>query len=117
MAVFKGKEVAMARVLWLGLLLLLAAQIPAAAQILREPLATLSGRVEAISAKSLTVRDADGNTLQFVCTHKTRYYDGARRIKSSGISRGDRVSVDTKRYPDGELEAINVRLEPKKKPS
>ena len=81
------------------------------AQILQQPLATFSGVVEEIDAKKISLQDADGNTLQFVCTHKTRYFAGSKKIKASDIKPGDRVSIETKRFPDGELEAINVRLE------
>jgi hypothetical protein len=83
---------------------LLALLLPA--QIIEQPLATFRGEVQKIE-----LQDADSNTLQFVCTHKTRYFAGSKKIKSSEIKPGDRVSIETKRFPDGELEAINVRLE------
>ena len=76
-----------------------------------QPLATFSGVVEEIDGKKITLEDADANTLQFVLTHKTRYFAGTKKIKASDIKPGDRVSIETKRFPDGELEAINVRLE------
>jgi hypothetical protein len=81
------------------------------AQIFEPPLATFSGVVEEIDGKKITLEDADSNTLQFVLTHKTRYFAGSKKIKASDIKPGDRVSIETKRFPDGELEAINVRLE------
>ena len=76
-----------------------------------QPLATFSGVVEEIDGKKIALKDADSNTLQFVCTRKTRYFAGSKKIKASDIKPGDRVSIETKRFPDGELEAINVRLE------
>ena len=76
-----------------------------------QPLATFSGVVEEIDGKKISLQDADGNTLPFVLTHKTRYIAGSKKIKASDIKPGDRVSIETKRFPDGELEAINVRLE------
>jgi hypothetical protein len=76
-----------------------------------QPLATFSGVVQEIDGKKIALEDADGNTLPFVLTHKTRYFAGAKKIKASDIKPGDRVSIETKRFPDGELEAINVRLE------
>jgi hypothetical protein len=85
------------------------------AQILEQPLATFTGVVEEIDSKKLALQDADSNTLQFVLTHKTHFFSGSKKIKGSAIKRGDRVSIETKRFPDGELEAINVRLEPKTK--
>lgn len=81
------------------------------AQILEQPLATFNGIVEEIGAKKIDLQDADGNTLQFVLTHKTRYFAGTKKIKASDIKRGDQLSIETKRFPDGELEAINVRLQ------
>ncbi len=99
----------------LALLLLLVARSPAPAQMER-PLATFSGAVQDIDGKTLTLQDADTNALHFVCTRKTRYYDGKQKIRASDIKPGDRVSIETKRFPDGELEAINVRLERPKSP-
>jgi phosphate-selective porin len=98
---------------FLATLLVLTAGI--SAQIFQEPLATFSGVVQEIDSRKLALQDADSNTLQFVLTHKTRYYAGSKKIKASDIKKGDRVSIETKRFPDGELEAINVRLEPKTK--
>jgi len=98
---------------FLATLFILAASMPA--QIFEQPLATFTGVVQEIDSKKLALEDADSNTLQFVLTHKTRYYAGSKKIKASDIKKGDRVSIETKRFPDGELEAINVRLEPKTK--
>jgi hypothetical protein len=76
-----------------------------------EPLATFSGAVQDIDKKILRIKDADANTLQFVCDRKTQYFDGDRKIKMTDIKPGDHVSVESKRFRDGELEAINVRVE------
>jgi uncharacterized ubiquitin-like protein YukD len=78
---------------------------------LEQPLATFSGVVEEIDVKKIDLQDADGNTLRFVLTHKTRYFAGTKKIKASDIKRGDQLSIETKRFPDGELEAINVRVQ------
>jgi hypothetical protein len=94
-----------------GLLLLLIAAPPVAAQVPAVPLATFTGTVHDMDGKTLTVEDADAKTLQFFCTHKTRYFDGSKKIKSSDIKPGDRVSVESKTALDGELEAVNVRRE------
>jgi hypothetical protein len=100
----------------LGMLIFLAVWEPSVAQ-MEQPLATFSGAVQQMDGKTIALLDStDANTLQFVCTHKTRYFDGTKRIKASDIRPGDRVSIETKRFPDGELEAINVRRE-RKKPS
>jgi hypothetical protein len=76
-----------------------------------EPLATFSGVVQDIDKKILRIKDADANTLQFVCDRKTQYFDGDRKIKITDIKPGDHVSVESKRFRDGELEAVNVRLD------
>jgi hypothetical protein len=95
-----------------GLAALLAAVVLAAQ--FQQPLATFIGTVREMDGKTLTLEVEESNPLPFVCTHKTRYYDGNKKIKASDIKPGERVSIDSKRYPDGELEAINVRLEHKK---
>jgi len=100
----------------LGLLVCPAAVPHAAAQFV-QPLATFSGPVHEIDSKSLSIEQGDGEdapTLRFLFTHKTRFYRGDKKIKASDIKPGDHVSVETKRFPDGELEAVNVRLEPRK---
>ena len=81
-----------------------------------EPLATFTGAVQTVDKKRLTLQDVDSNTLQFVCSRKTQYYDGDKKIKSSAIKPGDRVTIETKRFADGEMEAINVRIEHAKAP-
>jgi len=99
----------------LGLLLWLTAAPPAAAQF-PVPLATFTGTVHAMDGKTLTVEDANEKILPFFCTHKTRYFDGSKKIKASDIKPGDRVSVESKPARDGELEAVNVRREHPKSP-
>jgi len=76
-----------------------------------EPLATFTGPVQEIDKKILRIKSEDGNVLQFICDHKTQYFDGDKKIKVNDIKPGDHVSVETKRFRDGELEAIHVRLE------
>ena len=76
-----------------------------------EPLATFTGAVQDIDKKILRIKGEEANTLQFVCDRKTQYFDGGKRIKIADIKPGDRVTVETKRFRNGELEAINVRLE------
>ena len=88
----------------------------AAAQFPTVPLATFSGTVHDMNGKTLTVEDEDAKALHFFCTHKTRYFDGTKKIKGSDIRPGDRVSVESKTAPDGELEAVNVRREHPKSP-
>lgn len=76
-----------------------------------EPLATFTGAVQDIDKKILRIKSEDANTLQFVCDRKTQYFDGDKKIKITDIKPGDRVSVESKRFRDGELEAIHVRLQ------
>ena len=75
------------------------------------PPATFAGSVQSIDKGSLTLAEEDSNTLRFVCSHKTRYFDGDKKIKQADVKPGDRVTVETRRYADGEMEAINVRIE------
>jgi len=76
-----------------------------------EPLATFSGSVQDIDKKILRIKSEDANTLTFVCDRKTQFFDGDKKIKLTDIKPGDHVSVESKRFRDGELEAINVRLD------
>lgn len=75
-----------------------------------QPLATFGGTVRDLDVKTLTVDGPEAKTMQFACSRKTRYYDGSKKIKASAIERGNRVSVDATRAPDGGLQAVNVRL-------
>ncbi len=77
----------------------------------KEPLASFTGAVENTDKKKITVQESESNTLQFVCSRKTQYYDGDKKIKLADIKPGDRVTVETKRLADGEMEAINVHVE------
>ncbi len=107
-------------------LLALGSALPGASQIMRprrgigeaspgsipdEPLATFSGAVQDVDKKILRIKSEDSNTLQFVCSRKTQFFDGDKKIKVTDIKPGDRVSIDSKRFRDGELEAINVHVE------
>src|SRR5436189_3885310 len=102
------------RVFRLALVLLLIAQSPGTGQIGPVPLASFTGTVRDIDSKTLTLDNTDSDPLHFFCTRKTRYYSGSKRIRSSDIKPGSRVTVESKSALDGELEAVNVRLEPQK---
>jgi hypothetical protein len=118
------------RVCRIGVLLVLVAALPSPCQTARpsrggsrsprtspgdvsgqQPLASFKGTVHEIDKKALTLEEADANTMQFVCSRKTHYYDGSKEIKASTLKPGDHVTVETKRFRDGELEAVTVRLE------
>jgi len=75
------------------------------------PAATFTGLVQSVDKGSLTLQEDDSNSLRFVCSRKTHYFVGDKKIKLADVKPGDRVTVETKRYADGEMEAINVRIE------
>jgi hypothetical protein len=75
------------------------------------PAATFVGSVQIVDKASLTLQEDDSNTLRFVCSRKTHYFDGDKKIKLADIKPGDRVTVESKPFPDGELEAINIRVD------
>jgi len=92
-------------------LVLLQLPVPSVAQgRLSEVLPSFSGRVLGVGDKVLTLERPDSNTIEFHCSGKTRYYDGAKKVKASAIAPGDEVSVEAKRAPDGSLDAVNVLL-------
>src|ERR1700687_5660430 len=66
------------------------------------PAATFSGLVQIVDKGSLTLQEDDSNTLRFVCSRKTRYFDGDKKIKLADVKPGDRVTVESKPFPDGE---------------
>jgi len=96
---------------FMAALVLLQLPVPSVAQgRLSEVLPSFSGRVLGVGDKVLTLERPDSNTIEFHCSGKTRYYDGAKKVKASAIAPGDEVSVEAKRAPDGSLDAVNVLL-------
>jgi hypothetical protein len=79
-------------------------------------LPSFTGIVRGSDKKLLLLEQADQNTMQFFCTGKTHYFDGAKKIKASQIQIGDRVLVEARLGPDGKPEAVNVRLNPEEPP-
>jgi hypothetical protein len=75
-----------------------------------QPLASFTGTVRQINSTTLTLARPDQDDLDISCTHNTRYYNGAQKIKRQKIKPGDRVSVETKLDPYLKPEAVNVRL-------
>ena len=75
------------------------------------PLATFTGTVHEIKSTSLTLTRAGEDDLEISCTHKTRYFKGAKRIKRTDIKPGDRVTVETTLDLYLKPEAVNVRLQ------
>ncbi len=75
------------------------------------PLASFTGEIREITRNKLAVETAGDNVIEFICTGKTRYFDGTRRIDRSALKPGIRVTVESRRGLDGSVEAVNVRLE------
>jgi len=74
-----------------------------------EPVATFEGTVSGVTHKKILVDDADGNTMDFYTTKKTRIFDGDKEIKASQLKTGDRIHVEAQRHMDGTVDAVNVR--------
>jgi hypothetical protein len=75
------------------------------------PLPTFHGTVRGSSAKSLSIDSNDENTMNFICTKKTSWLDGARKVKPEDIAVGELVEVDGRKRPDGSMEAVEVRIQ------
>jgi hypothetical protein len=75
-----------------------------------EPLATFTGVLREVSRKVFTIENADSNHIEFRCSKKTTFYDGAKKIKPSALKNGDPISVEARSGLDGSLEAVNIHL-------
>ena len=75
-----------------------------------EPVATFEGTVTGVQHKKILVDDAEGNTMDFYTTKKTRIFDGDKEIKPAQLKTGDHVRVEAQRHMDGTVDAVNVRL-------
>jgi hypothetical protein len=78
-----------------------------------QPMPAFIGKVSDVSDKRVTLEIEGGNLMEFTRTRKTEYYDGKEKIKGSVIKAGDRVTIETRKAPDGTLDAVIVRLERK----
>jgi hypothetical protein len=96
--------------------LLLFAAVLLAAQIPDVPLATFTGTVRHLDSGTLTLARPDEEDMDIICTVRTHYYAGTRKIKRSDVKTGDRVAVETKLDPVLKPEAVNVRVLPPEKP-
>ena len=79
----------------------------------KQPMPAFVGKVADINDKRLTLENEGSNTMEFTRTRKTEFYDGKEKIKGSAIKVGDKVTVETRKAPDGTLDAVIVRLERK----
>jgi len=83
----------------------------------QEPMPNFAGTIRGIDSKLLTLEEPGTNLLEFRCSKKTKYYDGSKKIASSGLKPGDRVAVEARRALDGTLDAVIVRFDrPKPRP-
>jgi len=80
------------------------------------PLASFTGTVRRIEAGAITLARPEQDDLDILCTRKTRYFAGSKKIKREEIKAGDRVSVETTLDPLLKPEAVNVRRLPPEGP-
>ncbi len=92
-----------------GIWLLLAAGLLALCQDV--PLASFTGTIREVTRNRLAVETTGSNVIEFDCTGKTKYFDGAKKLDRSALKPGVRVTVEARRDLDGAVEAVNVRLE------
>lgn len=75
------------------------------------PMPSFTGKVSDLDSKRLTLEGDTPNVMEFNLSRKTGYFAGKVKIKANGIKAGDRVTVETRKAPDGTLDAVIVRLE------
>ena len=77
----------------------------------KQPMPAFTGKILDISGKRLTLENEGANAMEFNRLRKTEYFDGKTKIKPGAIKAGDRVTIETRKAPDGTLDAVIVRLE------
>lgn len=77
----------------------------------KQPMPAFTGKVAEIDNKRMTLENEGSNTMEFNRTRKTEYFDGKDAIKPAAIKTGDTVTIETRKAPDGTLDAVIVRLE------
>jgi hypothetical protein len=92
-------------------ILLLCAAAAAFPQEVKLPPASFTGTVKTIESGTITLARPDQDDLEIVCTRKTHYYSGSKKIKRSDIKPGDRVVVETILDIERKPEAVNVRVQ------
>lgn len=80
----------------------------------QEPMPSFSGTIRGVDSKVLALEVPGPNLLEFRCSKKTKYYDGTKKIASSHLKPGDRVTVEARRALDGTLDAVTVRIDRQK---
>ena len=79
-------------------------------------LATFTGTLKGIDKKSLLLEEDAGNEIPMHLTRKTSIRDGDKKLGPSDLKSGTPLAIEAKRFPDGSLDAINVRVEHPKRP-
>lgn len=79
-------------------------------------LATFTGTLKGIDKKSLLLEEDAGNEIPMHLTRKTSIRDGDKKLGPSDLKAGTPLSIEAKRFPDGSLDAVNVRVEHAKRP-
>ena len=79
----------------------------------QQPMPAFTGKVSEIDSKKLTLESESTNLLEFNLSRKTEFFSGKDKIKTTGVKPGDRVTIETRKAPDGTLDAMIVRLEKK----
>jgi hypothetical protein len=72
-------------------------------------LATFDGTLKGVGSHSLTIQEENDNTVEFLVSKKTAFYNGDTKIKASDLKPGDRLTIEARRDIDGSLDAVNVR--------
>ena len=78
-------------------------------------LATFKGPVKGVDKKSILLEVEGENDVQFHISRKTTVWDGEQKVSPQTLKPGTPVSIEAKRFPDGSLDAVNVRVEHAKK--
>ena len=74
-------------------------------------LPSFTGTIRGIDSKGLTLEAPGENLLEFRCSKKTKFADGAKTLKISDFKPGDNVAIDARRELDGSLDAVKVRVD------
>jgi hypothetical protein len=77
----------------------------------KEVLPEYSGRIEKLSADSITVVAADTRILSFKCTKITQYLQDEKEIERTVLKPGDEIIIAARKDEDGFFYAVKVMLE------
>ena len=74
-------------------------------------LAVFSGPVKGADKKSILLEAEGGNDVQFRVSRKTVVLDGSKKIAPQDLKTGTMIAVEARRFPDGSLDAVTVRVD------